>query len=108
MPVKASREIYLLQRKTTKVGAGLGKTTGWAHRTGLLKKGVKMFSGVSYQKIDHQGLHIEIDGQQNILDVDNIIICTGQEPNRRQSIKGHVWRLSYNYPRLQFVCNLMS
>ncbi len=82
MPVKASREIYLLQRKTTKVGAGLGKTTGWAHRTGLLKKGVKMFSGVSYQKIDHQGLHIEIDGQQNILDVDNIIICTGQEPNR--------------------------
>lgn len=81
-PTASDREIYLLQRKTTKVGAGLGKTTGWAHRAGLLAKGVKMLAGVEYLKIDDQGLHIKVGEEQQILDVDNVIVCAGQEPLR--------------------------
>ena len=79
-PEASERQIYLLQRKTTKVGAGLGKTTGWAHRVGLALKGVKMMSGVEYQKIDDQGLHISVNGESQCLAVDNVIICAGQEP----------------------------
>jgi 2,4-dienoyl-CoA reductase (NADPH2) len=81
-PEASPREITLLQRKTTKIGKGLGKTTGWAHRAGLLAKGVKMVPGVEYQKIDDHGLHIKVDEKQHILDVDNIIICAGQDPLR--------------------------
>ena len=81
-PEPSPRAIFLLQRKTTKVGAGLGKTTGWAHRVGLLAKGVTMIPGVSYDKIDDEGLHITVDGNSQILPVDNIIICAGQEPMR--------------------------
>ena len=81
-PEPSPREIFLLQRKTTKVGAGLGKTTGWAHRVGLLAKGVTMIPGVSYDKIDDEGLHITVDGNSQVLPVDNIIICAGQEPMR--------------------------
>lgn len=77
---QSEREIYLLQRKANSVGAGLGKTTGWIHRTGLKHREVKMISGVSYEKIDDQGLHILVDGQVSVLDVDNILICAGQEP----------------------------
>lgn len=77
---QSEREIYLLQRKAKSVGAGLGKTTGWIHRTGLKHRNVHMIPGVNYQKIDDQGLHIEVDGQVKILDVDNVIICAGQEP----------------------------
>lgn len=76
------REIYLLQRKKSKVGAKLGKTTGWIHRTGLNNKGVNMIPACSYEKIDDQGLHIDIAGEKKILDVDNIIMCAGQEPLR--------------------------
>ncbi|MEG3767304.1 NADPH-dependent 2,4-dienoyl-CoA reductase [Alteromonas sp. 14N.309.X.WAT.G.H12] len=76
------REIYLLQRKTTKLGAGLGKTTGWAHRASLLKKGVKMISGVTYQAIDGDGLHCVIEGENVVLAVDNVVICAGQESLR--------------------------
>lgn len=76
------REVYLLQRKTSSVGAGLGKTSGWVHRAVLKNKNVKMMSGVSYDKIDDQGLHITIKGQSQILDVDHIIVCAGQTPNR--------------------------
>ncbi|MFT6915829.1 MAG: 2,4-dienoyl-CoA reductase (NADPH2) [Motiliproteus sp.] len=76
------RQVYLLQRKTSKVGAGLGKTTGWAHRAGLLKRGVKMLSGCDYQRIDDQGLHLMIAGKAELLEVDNIIVCAGQEPQR--------------------------
>lgn len=72
------REIYLLQRKTTKVGGGLGKTTGFGHRASLKKKKVKMLNGISYQKIDDKGLHITIDDKPEILAVDNVIICAGQ------------------------------
>ena len=77
-----AREVYLLQRSSKKVGAGLGKTTGWIHRTNLTKRGVHMISGVSYDKIDDAGLHITVGGQAQILPVDNVIICAGQDPER--------------------------
>ena len=76
---KSEREIYLLQRKTAAVGAGLGKTTGWIHRTGLKHRDVKMIAGASYDKVDDQGLHITVNGQTTVLDVDNVVICAGQE-----------------------------
>ncbi|MBC3928833.1 NADPH-dependent 2,4-dienoyl-CoA reductase [Undibacterium sp. CY21W] len=79
---KPARQIFLLQRKVSKVGDGLGKTTGWIHRTGLKNRGVHMFAGVTYNKIDNAGLHVTIDGQQKILPVDNVILCAGQEPRR--------------------------
>ncbi|MBH1969685.1 NADPH-dependent 2,4-dienoyl-CoA reductase [Moraxellaceae bacterium AER2_44_116] len=75
------REVYLLQRKNKKI-TGPGKTTGWAHRAVLLKKGVHMITGVEYQKIDDVGLHISINGQTQVLEVDNVIICAGQDPQR--------------------------
>ncbi|MEP1384497.1 MAG: NADPH-dependent 2,4-dienoyl-CoA reductase [Paraglaciecola sp.] len=78
-PTSSPRQIYLLQRKETKVGAGLGKTTGWAHRAGLLSKGVSMLAGVEYLKIDDEGLHIKVNDQVKVLDVDNVIVCAGQE-----------------------------
>ena len=76
------REIYLLQRKTTKVGAGLGKTTGWIHRATLQKNGVQMLAGVSYDEVNDDGLVITIDGKQQTLPVDHVIICAGQESER--------------------------
>ena len=81
-PVPSPREVFLLQRKTSKVGAGLGKTTGWIHRAGLAMKGVKMMPGCEYQRIDDQGLHILVDDQEKVLEVDNIVICAGQDPLR--------------------------
>ena len=81
--VEASpREVWLLQRKDTPVGRGLGKTTGWTHRITLRRRGVKMVNNVSYEKIDDSGLHITRDGKPEILPVDTIIICAGQEPQR--------------------------
>jgi len=81
--VEASpRKVHLLQRKTSKVGDGLGKTTGWIHRTGLKAKRVNMQSGVSYDRIDDAGLHVTVEGQQHVLPVDNVIVCAGQEPLR--------------------------
>ena len=79
---KANRDIYLLQRKETPVGRGLGLTTGWTHRLSLSKREVKMMNSVSYQKIDDQGLHILNNNHPQLLDVDTIIICAGQESNR--------------------------
>lgn len=81
-PSKSPRVIYLLQRKSSKVGAGLGKTSGWVHRTGLNHKKVNMLNNVEYLKIDDEGLLINQNGQQKLLAVDNIIICAGQEPLR--------------------------
>jgi 2,4-dienoyl-CoA reductase (NADPH2) len=77
-----ARELYLLQRKSKKVGASLGKTTGWIHRTNLTKRGVQMIAGVSYDKIDDAGLHITVGAKSRILPVDNVIICAGQDPER--------------------------
>ncbi len=76
------RNITLLQRKATKVGKGLGKTSGWVHRANLVKQGVKMVAGASYKAIVDKGLLIEVDGKELLLEVDNIIICAGQESNR--------------------------
>lgn len=76
------REVTLLQRKATPVGQGLGKTTGWTHRLTLQRRGVKMVSGVEYEKIDDAGLHCRIGGEPVVLDVDTVIVCAGQEPAR--------------------------
>jgi len=77
-----TRNITLLQRKTTKVGKGLGKTSGWVHRANLVKQGVNMVAGASYKAVTDKGLVIEVDGKEQLLEVDNIIICAGQESNR--------------------------
>ncbi|MFI8093239.1 FAD-dependent oxidoreductase [Streptomyces sp. NPDC086080] len=76
------RTVHLLQRKTTKVGAGLGRTTGWIHRTELKHRGVTMVPGVRYDRIDDAGLHLTVDGESTVLEVDTIVLCTGQEPRR--------------------------
>ena len=81
-PEASPREVYLLQRKSTPVGANLGKTTGWIHRAGLKHKHVNMINGASYERISEQGLHITVDGVERVLEVDNVIICAGQEPLR--------------------------
>ena len=81
-PDPLSREIWMLQRKTSKPGKGLGKTTGWIHRLSLRKRGVKMLAGVEYHHIDDRGLHIQHDGEEKLLEVDNVIICAGQLPRR--------------------------
>ena len=72
------REVYLVQRKKEKMGQRLGKTTGWIHRLSLKHKKVKMLTGVTYVKIDDQGLHLLVQDEPLLLDVDSIIICTGQ------------------------------
>ncbi|MCT7941746.1 NADPH-dependent 2,4-dienoyl-CoA reductase [Shewanella holmiensis] len=77
-----SREIYLLQRKTSKMGKGLGKTTGWIHRSVLKQHQVNMLTGVSYEKFDSQGLHIKVGEESQVLAVDNVVLCAGQESNR--------------------------
>ncbi len=81
------RRLWLLQRKDEKVGAGLAKTTGWIRRALLKKRGVAMIAGVRYERIDDLGLHIIVDGNRELLDVDTIVICAGQEP-RRELIAG--------------------
>lgn len=78
----ASREVYLLQRRKGKLGANLGKTTGWIHRANLKKKRVTMMSSVTYHKIDDAGLHITSNGKDLILDVDHVVVCAGQLPFR--------------------------
>ncbi len=81
-PQQTRREIYLLQRKTDGLGKNLGKTTGWIHRLGLVKRGVKMIPGCNYERIDDQGLHLTIDDKPQLLAVDQVVICAGQEPRR--------------------------
>ncbi|MBP3933857.1 MAG: FAD-dependent oxidoreductase, partial [Pseudomonas sp.] len=78
-----ARQVYLLQRKASKVGDGLGKTTGWIHRAGLKNKQVQMLNSVEYLSIDDAGLHVRIgEGEPQVLPVDNIVICAGQDPLR--------------------------
>lgn len=79
---RAPRQVHLLQRKTTKVGAGLGKTTGWIHRTELRHRGVTTVAGAAYERIDDEGLHLTVDGTATTLPVDTVVLCTGQEPRR--------------------------
>jgi 2,4-dienoyl-CoA reductase (NADPH2) len=81
-PAPSPREIWLLKRSSGKHGAGLGKTTGWIHRASLDLKGVQKLAGVQYDKVDDRGLHISVNGEQQILPVDNVVICAGQEPLR--------------------------
>ena len=73
------REIYLLQRKTTPLGVGLGKTSGWVHRAQLKKHAVRMLRGVQYKAVTDEGLWIETDGQAQLLRVDTVVVCAGQE-----------------------------
>ncbi|MGX5833436.1 oxidoreductase [Aeromonas piscicola] len=74
------RQVWLLQRKESKVGDGLGKTTGWIHRTVLKNRKVQMLSGVQYLRIDDDGLHIQVGETRQCLPVNQVIICAGQEP----------------------------
>ena len=77
-----AREITLCQRKSGKLGKGLGKTTGWIHRTALRKKQVMMVPDCTYKAIDDRGLHLLVGDDERVLEVDNIIICAGQVPDR--------------------------
>lgn len=81
-PTPPAREVFLLQRKAGKPGAGLGKTTGWIHRTTLKMKRVEMIGDVQYRHIDDAGLHIMVGETPRTLDVDTVVLCTGQEPLR--------------------------
>ncbi|WP_166803158.1 FAD-dependent oxidoreductase, partial [Pseudomonas aeruginosa] len=79
----AARQVFLLQRKKSKVGDGLGKTTGWIHRAGLKNKQVQMVNAVEYLGIDDAGLHIRVaEGEPQVLPVDTVIVCAGQDPLR--------------------------
>jgi 2,4-dienoyl-CoA reductase (NADPH2) len=79
---KADREVWLMQRKDTPVGRGLGKTTGWTKRILLNRRGVNMVNAVEYVRIDDSGLHVLIGGQPKTFEVDTVIICAGQVPER--------------------------
>lgn len=79
---KNDREVTLLQRKATAVGRGLGRTTGWTHRLTLDRRGVRMVAGVEYLGIDDAGLHLTVGGEPQVMDVDTVIVCAGQEPAR--------------------------
>ena len=81
-PEPLAREIWLLQRKASKPGKGLGKTTGWIHRATLQQRGVRLMPGVTYRGVDDQGLHILAEGREQCLAVDQVILCAGQVPQR--------------------------
>jgi 2,4-dienoyl-CoA reductase (NADPH2) len=81
-PEPLAREIWLLQRKSSKPGKDLGKTTGWVHRLSLSQRGVHMLAGVEYRRIDDRGLHIRHDGADKLLEVDHVVLCAGQLPRR--------------------------
>ncbi|GAA2623483.1 NADPH-dependent 2,4-dienoyl-CoA reductase [Streptomyces spororaveus] len=76
------RRVHLLQRKATKVGKDLGTTTGWIHRAELKHRGVVSVAGATYDRIDDEGLHITVDGEQRLVPADTVVLCTGQEPRR--------------------------
>ncbi len=76
------RQVWLLQRKAAKVGAGLARTTGWIRRTLLAERGVTMIGGVTYESIDDAGLHLRVGGEARTLEVDTVVVCAGQEPRR--------------------------
>jgi 2,4-dienoyl-CoA reductase (NADPH2) len=80
-PAAHNKVIHMFQRSAGKMGAGLGKTTGWIHRLGLKKAGVHMHTGVTYERLDAEGLHYQKSGQNHLLQADHYIICAGQEPH---------------------------
>ncbi len=85
VPAPPAREVYLLQRTKGVQGKGLGKTSGWVHRASLKAKGVQQLSGVNYERIDDDGLHISFGPDRSdprLLEVDNVVICAGQESVR--------------------------
>ncbi|HLR85851.1 MAG TPA: FAD-dependent oxidoreductase, partial [Nocardioidaceae bacterium] len=82
LPITSARSVSLLQRKQTPLGKGLAKTSGWVHRMTLRDAGVEMLKGVSYERIDDEGLHIAVDGEARVVRADTIVLCTGQEPVR--------------------------
>ncbi len=81
-PEKPTRQVWLLQRTEGRPGARLNKTSGWVHRATLKNKRVQMVGGVTYERIDDDGLHVVVEGKPQVLPVDNVIVCAGQEPNR--------------------------
>ena len=81
-PRSAIRDVILLQRKTTPIGIGLGKTSGWAHRAVLKQSGIQQIVGASYDNVDDDGLHITVDGVSSVLAVDHVVLCAGQESMR--------------------------
>ena len=84
-PPPPARQVFLLQRKPTRPGAGLGKTTGWIHRSTLKARKVEMLAGVNYEGIDDRGLTISVGAERRrprLLEVDTVVLCTGQEPQR--------------------------
>jgi len=81
-PPESARQITLCQRRPGKLGRKLGKTTGWIHRAQLKHAGVEMLASCSYTRIDDQGLHLSVDGEPRVIDVDHIVICAGQVPER--------------------------
>ncbi len=82
-PEAPERKVWLLQRSEGRLGARLNKTTGWVHRATLKAKQVTMLNKVRYERFDDRGLHVTVDGKAQILPVDNVVVCAGQEPNRR-------------------------
>jgi 2,4-dienoyl-CoA reductase (NADPH2) len=74
-----ARKVYLMQRKASKLGAGLGKTSGWVHRATLVRNGVVMMGGVQYNRIDDHGLHVTHGGEERLIEVDNVVVCAGQD-----------------------------
>ncbi|TNY27523.1 FAD-dependent oxidoreductase [Fulvimonas soli] len=96
-PEPPARQLWLLQRSEGRPGARLNKTTGWVHRATLKAKGVTMLGGVAYRRFDDEGLHITVDGREQVLPVDHVVVCAGQEPDRRLAeallaigVKAHV------------------
>jgi 2,4-dienoyl-CoA reductase (NADPH2) len=81
-PRTPAREVVLLQRKDTPIGTGLGKTSGWAHRAVLRDSGVALLPGVTYDRVDDAGLHVTVAGAARLLEVDHVVVCAGQEPER--------------------------
>ena len=81
-PEPPARELWLLQRSPGRPGARLGKTTGWIHRATLRAKGVRMLGGVAYLGMEASGFRVLIDGQEQVLPVDHVVLCAGQEPRR--------------------------
>ncbi len=81
-PRTPAREVYLLQRKTTPIGKGLAKTSGWAHRAVLRDSGVSMVPGVTYDRVDDDGLHLTVEGEHRLLEVDTVVVCAGQVSER--------------------------